>query len=63
VVPAARRVLPAQTAHAWLAPCWRALAQRAEALPFRGADADSQREDGGRGKAGRTSQGASGVIA
>jgi hypothetical protein len=41
VVPAARRVLPAQTAHAWLAPCWRALAQRAESLQFRGADADS----------------------
>jgi hypothetical protein len=39
VVPAARRVLPAQTAHAWLAPCWSSLAQRAAALAFRGADA------------------------
>ena len=38
VVPAARRVLPAQTVCAWLAPCWSSLAQRAAALPFRGAD-------------------------
>jgi hypothetical protein len=39
VVPAARRVLHAQAIHAWLAPCWGALARRAEALPFRVADA------------------------
>ncbi|BCG05068.1 hypothetical protein PPGU19_096360 (plasmid) [Paraburkholderia sp. PGU19] len=39
VVPAARRVLPAQTVHAWLAPCWRALAARAATLAFRGTDA------------------------
>jgi hypothetical protein len=41
VVPATRRVLPAPTIQSWLAPCWRVLAQRAEALPFRAADADS----------------------
>ncbi|NPT62476.1 hypothetical protein [Paraburkholderia elongata] len=41
VVPAARRVLPAQTGHAWLAPCWRALADRAATLAFLHADADS----------------------
>ncbi|MGF6873417.1 hypothetical protein [Paraburkholderia sp. MM5384-R2] len=41
VVPAARRVLPAQNVQSWLTPCWRALAQRAESLPFRTADADS----------------------
>ncbi|WP_244212270.1 hypothetical protein [Paraburkholderia hospita] len=41
VVPAARRALPAQTVHAWLAPCWRALAARAAALAFRGNDAGS----------------------
>jgi hypothetical protein len=41
VVPAVRRVLPAQTVQAWLAPCWRALAQRAEPLLFHAADADS----------------------
>ena len=40
VVPAARRVLPAQTVHAWLAPCWQALAARAATLPFR-SDAQS----------------------
>ena len=40
VVPAARRVLLAQDVHAWLAPCWSSLAQRAATLPFRG-DADS----------------------
>ncbi|WP_227747121.1 hypothetical protein [Paraburkholderia franconis] len=39
VVPAARRVLPAQTVQSWLAPSWRALARRAASLPFRGADA------------------------
>jgi hypothetical protein len=39
VVPAARWVLPTQTVCAWLAPCWSSLAQRAAALPFRGADA------------------------
>ncbi|MEX3936349.1 hypothetical protein AB4Y32_31975 [Paraburkholderia phymatum] len=39
VVPAARRVLPAQTVQSWLAPNWRALARRAASLPFRGADA------------------------
>ncbi|HXZ09109.1 MAG TPA: hypothetical protein VEI25_13745 [Paraburkholderia sp.] len=41
VTPAAGRVLPAQTIRSWLAPCWRALAQAAESLPFRGANADS----------------------
>jgi hypothetical protein len=41
VVPAARRVLHAPTIHTWLAPCWRSLAQRAKALAFSGADADS----------------------
>ncbi|WP_227747234.1 hypothetical protein [Paraburkholderia franconis] len=39
VVPAARRVLPAQTVQSWLAPSWRTLARRAASLPFRGADA------------------------
>ncbi|KAA1014594.1 hypothetical protein FVF58_06625 [Paraburkholderia panacisoli] len=39
VVSAARRVLPRQTVHAWLAPCWRALATRAATLAFCGADA------------------------
>jgi len=39
LVPAAQRVLPAQTVYAWLAPAWSSLAQRAAALPFRGADA------------------------
>ncbi|WP_225032071.1 hypothetical protein [Paraburkholderia sp. XV] len=38
VVPAARRVLSAQTGRAWLEECWSSLAQRAAALPFRGAD-------------------------
>ena len=38
VVPAARRVLPAQTVWAWLAPCWSSLARRAAGLAFRGAD-------------------------
>ena len=32
VVPAARRVLPAQAVQRWLAPCWRALAARAASL-------------------------------
>lgn len=41
VVPAARRVLSAQTVHAWLAPCWRSLARRATTLPYLAADADS----------------------
>ncbi|MEX3973784.1 hypothetical protein [Paraburkholderia caribensis] len=44
VVPAVRRVLPAQTVCAWLAPCWSSLAQRAAALAFRneaGNHADS----------------------
>jgi hypothetical protein len=41
VVPAARRVLPAQEVHAWLTPCWRALARRAVSLAFRGNHADS----------------------
>jgi hypothetical protein len=45
VVPAARRVLPAQTVHAWLAPCWRSLARRAAALAFRGADTGSHAEN------------------
>ena len=40
VVPAARRVLLAQDVHAWLIPCWQALAARAATLPFRG-DAES----------------------
>ena len=39
VVPAARRVLPAQAVQPWLDPCWRALARRAGALPFCAADA------------------------
>ncbi len=39
VVPAVRRVLPAQTVCAWLAPCWSSLAQRAAGLAFRGAEA------------------------
>ncbi|WP_336602369.1 hypothetical protein [Paraburkholderia bengalensis] len=39
VGPAARRVLPAQTVCAWLAPCWSSLAQRAAGLAFRGAEA------------------------
>ena len=39
VAPAARRVLPAHTVQTWLAPCWRALARRAETLPFRADDA------------------------
>jgi len=41
VVPAARRVLPAQAVQRWLAPCWRALAARAASLTFRGTEADS----------------------
>jgi hypothetical protein len=41
VAPAARQVLPTQAVQPWLAPCWRSLAQRAESLPFRAADADS----------------------
>jgi hypothetical protein len=40
VVPAARWVLLAQDVHAWLIPCWQALAERDVTLPFRG-DADS----------------------
>ncbi|MHB9841673.1 hypothetical protein Q8F57_043515 [Paraburkholderia terrae] len=39
VVPAVRQVLPAQTGHAWLAPCWSSLAQRAAGLAFRGVEA------------------------
>ncbi|MFM0150384.1 hypothetical protein [Paraburkholderia sp. RL18-085-BIA-A] len=39
VLSAARRVLPKQTVHAWLALCWRALAARAATLAFCGADA------------------------
>jgi hypothetical protein len=41
VVPAARRVLPAQAVQPWLAPCWRALAARAASLAFCGTEADS----------------------
>jgi hypothetical protein len=41
VVPAARRVLPAQAVQPWLAPRWRALAARAASLAFRGTEADS----------------------
>ncbi|WP_207000451.1 hypothetical protein [Trinickia mobilis] len=37
IAPAARRLFGEQAARAWLVPCWRALAQRAAALPF---DAD-----------------------
>jgi len=44
VIPAVRRVLPAPTVGAWLAPCWRSLADRAAALAFRGADAGSHGE-------------------
>lgn len=40
VIPAARRVLPPQSVHAWLAPCWRTLAQRAAGLAYSGADAE-----------------------
>ncbi len=39
VGPAARRVLPARTVCAWLAPCWSSLAQRAAGLVFRVAEA------------------------
>lgn len=38
VTPAARRVLPEQRVHAWLAPSWRTLAQRATGLVYCGAD-------------------------
>jgi hypothetical protein len=41
VVPAARRVLVARDVHAWLMPCWQALAARAAALPFRGVDGEN----------------------
>lgn len=41
VVRAARQVLSERNAQSWLAPCWRALARRATALPYRGADSDS----------------------
>ena len=41
VVPAARQVLSEQNAQSWLAPCWRALAQCASALTYRGTDPDS----------------------
>ena len=44
VVPAARRVLPAQDGQRWLAPCWRSLADRAASLAFRGTGADSHVE-------------------
>ncbi|WP_250482201.1 hypothetical protein [Caballeronia sp. GACF5] len=40
VVPAAQRVLPAQSVHAWLAPSWRTLARRAAGLAYGGADAE-----------------------
>ncbi|WP_244212307.1 hypothetical protein [Paraburkholderia hospita] len=46
VAPAARRVLPAQTVGAWLAPCWSLLAQRAAALPFRSADHQANSHSG-----------------
>ena len=39
VASAARRVLPTQAVQPWLAPFWRALAQRAAALAFCGVDA------------------------
>jgi len=41
MAPAARQVLPEQSAQSWMAPCWRELAQRATALPFRGSDPDT----------------------
>lgn len=41
VVPAARRVLPAQDVQRWLAPGWRSLADRAAPLAFRGTEAGS----------------------
>ena len=34
IEPAARRLFGEAEAHAWLAPCWRARARRAAALPF-----------------------------
>jgi hypothetical protein len=34
IEPAARRLFGEAKAHAWLAPCWRARARRAAALPF-----------------------------
>ncbi|SAL85796.1 hypothetical protein AWB67_07036 [Caballeronia terrestris] len=41
VAPAARQVLPEHDARSWLAPCWRALAQRAAALTYCGIHIDS----------------------
>ncbi|WP_245254153.1 hypothetical protein [Paraburkholderia sp. LEh10] len=41
VLPAIRRVLPAQAVQSWIAPCWRSLAHRAVTLAFRGNNADS----------------------
>jgi hypothetical protein len=41
VVYAARRVLPVQSVHAWLTPCWRTLAQRSATLAFGGADVEN----------------------
>ncbi|MFM0327001.1 hypothetical protein [Caballeronia glebae] len=40
VAHAARQVLRGQYAQFWMATCWRELAQRAAALPYRGADPD-----------------------
>jgi hypothetical protein len=40
VVPAARRVLPAQAVEPWLASCWRTLAKQAAPLAFSATDAD-----------------------
>jgi hypothetical protein len=40
VIPAARRVLPAQTVQAWMAPFWRMLAHRAAGLAYCGAEAE-----------------------
>jgi hypothetical protein len=40
IAPAARRLFGELAAGAWLVPCWRALAQRAAALPFDADDSD-----------------------
>ncbi|MFM0327819.1 hypothetical protein [Caballeronia glebae] len=41
VASGARQILPEQNAQSWLAPCWRALAQRAAALTYRETDTGS----------------------
>jgi hypothetical protein len=40
IAPAAQRALPAAKVHAWLAPCWGSLAQRASVLLFRPENSD-----------------------